>query len=135
MNEHTAPKDIHTRTDIILLIDNFYAKIKVNTLLRPVFIDIAQINFEHHMPILYDFWCTMLLGEMSYSRNAMEVHLQLNQKTPLTKAHFDEWLKLFTETVDENYLGAKAEEAKYRATNIAGLMLYKIEKMVNKYYS
>ncbi|MEP7324024.1 MAG: group III truncated hemoglobin [Saprospiraceae bacterium] len=135
MNEHNAPNDILTRTDIILLIDTFYEKIKVNTLLRPVFIDIAQINFEHHMPILYDFWCTMLLGEMTYSRNAMEVHLQLNQKTPLTKAHFDEWLKLFTETVDENYLGAKAEEAKYRATNIAGLMLYKIEQMVNKYYS
>lgn len=132
MNEHNAPNDILTRTDIILLIDTFYEKIKVNTLLRPVFIDIAQINFEHHMPILYDFWCTMLLGEMTYSRNAMEVHLQLNQKTPLTKAHFDEWLKLFTETVDENYLGAKAEEAKYRATNIAGLMLYKIEQMVNK---
>ena len=127
INEINTKREIQTRADIIVLIDTFYEKIKLNDLLRPIFIDIAQINFDHHMPILYDFWCTLLIGEMSYSRNAMEVHLQLNKKIPLTKSHFDEWLKLFMETVDEKYTGSKAEEAKYRASNIAGLMLYKIE--------
>jgi hemoglobin len=125
--ENNSKKDIQSRTDIILLIDRFYEKIKLNDLLRPIFIDIAHINFEHHMPILYDFWCTLLIGEMSYSRNAMEVHLRLNQKAALTKIHFDEWLRLFNEAVHENYEGAKAEEAAYRAKSIAGLMLYKIE--------
>ena len=118
--------DIESRNDIILLIDRFYEKIKVNPFLRPIFIDIAQLDFDHHMPILYDFWCTLLLGEMTYSRNAMEIHLQLNQKASLTKIHFDEWLKLFNETVDDLYDGTKAQETKYRASSIAALMLHKI---------
>ena len=118
--------DIESRNDIILLIDRFYEKIKVNPFLRTIFIDIAQLDFDHHMPILYDFWCTLLLGEMTYSRNAMEIHLQLNQKVSLTKMHFDEWLKLFNETVDDLYDGTKAQETKYRASSIAALMLHKI---------
>ncbi|MEO5581261.1 MAG: group III truncated hemoglobin [Saprospiraceae bacterium] len=123
-----SKKDIQSRTDIIFLIDQFYDKIKQNHLLRPVFVDIAQINFDHHMPILYDFWCTLLIGEMSYTRNAMDAHLQLNQKIPLTKPYFDEWLKLFSETVHEYFDGDKATEAITRAKSIAGLMLFKIER-------
>ena len=53
-------KDIETRADIIILMDQFYEKIKVNTLLRPIFVDVAQLDFDAHMPILYDFWCTLL---------------------------------------------------------------------------
>jgi hemoglobin len=120
-------KDITSRADIVLLIDEFYVRIKANALLSPIFLDIVQIDFDHHMPILYDFWCTLLLGEMSYTRNAMEPHLLLNQKIALTKGHFNEWLRLFDETVDELYEGEKAAEAKYRAQSIGGLMLYKIQ--------
>ena len=54
-------KDIETRADIIILMDQFYEKIKVNTLLRPIFVDVAQLDFDAHMPILYDFWCTLAL--------------------------------------------------------------------------
>jgi hypothetical protein len=38
---------------------------------------------------------------------------------PVGKAHFDRWLELFLETVDENFSGPKAEEAKGRALSIA----------------
>lgn len=120
-------KDITDRADIKILIDAFYAKILIHPLLRPVFIDIAHIDLEHHLPILYDFWSTLLLGDQSYHRNAMDVHLALAEKTVLTKEHFDEWLHLFIQTVDELYVGKSADEIKYRASSIAGLMLYKIE--------
>ena len=119
-------KDIEVRADIIRLIDTFYEKIKVNPLLGPIFIEVVLLNFEQHLPILYDFWCTVLLGEQSYHRNAMEAHLALAKKTPMTKGHFDEWLLIFTATVDELYQGEKADEIKYRAQSIAGLMLHKI---------
>ena len=125
-------KDIETRADIIVLMDQFYEKIKVNTLLRPIFVDVAQLDFDAHMPILYDFWCTLLLGDMSYTRNAMEVHISLHRKSALTNVHFDEWLRLFNDTADELYSGEKVSEAKYRAKSIAGLMLYKVETEGNK---
>lgn len=121
--------DIKNRSDLIILIDAFYKKMMINPLLGPVFIDIAHIDLDHHLPILYDFWGTLLLGEQSYQRNAMEPHLKLSKLTTLTAAHFDEWMALFNATVDELFVGPKAEEAKYRAKNIAGLMQYKIKEM------
>lgn len=119
-------RDIKDRQDIIVMIDQFYSKLMVNPLLSPIFIDIARIDLTHHLPILYDFWSYVLLGEMGYKRNVMEPHLRLNQKIALTTAHFDEWMRLFTETVDEYFEGSKAEEAKSRAKSNAIMMQHKI---------
>jgi len=38
---------------------------------------------------------------------------------PVQQAHFERWLTLFAETVDENFAGPKSEEAKSRAMCIA----------------
>ena len=120
-------RDIQNRQDIIVMIDQFYSKLMVNPLLSTIFIDIARIDLTHHLPILYDFWSYVLLGEMGYNRNVMEPHLRLNQKIALTPAHFDEWMRLFTETVDEYFEGSKAEEAKSRAKSNAIMMQHKIK--------
>ena len=39
--------------------------------------------------------------------------------------HFQHWNDLFNETVDELFEGAKAEEIKQRAINIAAAMMHK----------
>lgn len=114
------------------MIDTFYDKMLAHVLLRPVFIDIAHIDLEHHLPVLYDFWSYVLLGEMGYNRNVMEPHIRLNEKVPLTPQLFDEWLRLFSETVDEYFEGPKAGEAKSRAKSNALLMQHKINFMPKK---
>jgi hemoglobin len=45
----------------------------------------------------------------------------------MTETQFSEWLLMFTQTTDELFEGEKADEAKMRATNIARLMLHKIQ--------
>lgn len=120
-------RDIQSREDIQKLIDAFYEKL-LQSDIGYIFTDVAKIDLEHHLPILYKFWENLLLYSSDYRGNPMEVHLQLHKKTPLTKADFDTWLTLFDATADELFEGPKTEEAKQKARNIAGLMRYNIEK-------
>jgi hemoglobin len=119
-------RDISSREDIENLLRQFYEKVKRDEVIGYIFNDVAKIDWDHHIPLIVDFWETILLGHPVYSKNAMEVHYQLNRKEPLKQEHFNRWLGLFTETVDELYKGKIAELAKTRAHSIAGLMQYKM---------
>ncbi len=119
--------DITTREDIILLVNTFYDGIKMHTLLGPIFNVSANVNWETHLPKMYSFWSSLLLGEHSFGGNPMATHIALSKNIPLTALEFSEWIELFNTTVDELFEGEKANEAKIRAANIARLMLFKIE--------
>lgn len=115
----SSKKDIETRNDIQLLVDSFYSKVKVDDLLGPVF---AGLDWPHHLPIMYNFWSSMLLGDQTYRGNPLEKHLRL----AITANHFSRWLKLFKQTVDENFNGEKADEVKLRADSIAAIFQLKM---------
>lgn len=108
-------KDITTEADIRHLIDTFYGKVREDDVIGYIFNDIANVNWEHHLPKMYAFWEFLLLGGDTYQGNPMEVHRRLHEKERLTEAHFERWLSLFRETVDENFAGMVAEDAKSRA--------------------
>lgn len=110
-----SQKPIETRQDIQLLVDSFYAKVRQDSLIGPVFNDVAQVNWDEHLPKLYDFWSDLLLGEDSYRGRPFPPHIPLN----LQPSHFERWLTLFIQTVDENFVGMKADEVKNRALRIA----------------
>lgn len=112
-------KEILTREDIVLLVNLFYEKVNQDTLLAPLF---AHMDWPHHLPIMYNFWSSMLLGEQSYQGNPFQKHIPL----PLQAQHFDQWLKLFVSTVDENFEGEKAQEVKDRAYSIARVFQHKL---------
>ena len=120
-------KDIESRADVELLVNTFYDGIRAHTLLGPIFNDIAQVNWETHLPKMYSFWSSILLGEHSFSGNPMATHIQLSKTIPLSNVEFSAWIELFNTTVDGLFEGEKAEEAKIRAANIARLMMFKIE--------
>jgi len=115
-------RDIQDRNDVTNLVNHFYDKVRKNETIGYIFNDVAKVNWEHHLPIMYDFWENVLFQTGSYSRNAIGVHKQLNQLTPLQREHFHEWLKLWKENVDELFEGPNAELAKQRATSIATIM-------------
>jgi len=102
-----------------LLVDSFYEKVKGDPLLGGVF---SHVRWEDHLPIMYNFWSSMLFGDQSYRGTPLKPHLHL----PVTTVHFSRWLKLFEETVNENFAGAKAEEIKARAWAIAGVFQHKM---------
>ena len=123
-------KDIETRHDIENLLTDFYAKALHDEVIGYIFTDVAKLDLAEHLPIISDFWEMVLLGNMNYQqkyqRSPMQVHLQLNEKSALKPEHFKRWLKLFNQTINENFVGAKAELAKQRAASIADAMLIKM---------
>ena len=121
-------KDIETREDIIKLVDVFYDKVKKNEILGYIFDDIAKIDWSKHLPVMYSFWASILLGEKSFSGNPMKKHIDLAQIAPMTEVEFTEWIKVFFSTIDELFEGEVADEARARASNIARLMLVNIER-------
>jgi len=100
--------DILDREDLTRLVDQFYDRALSDDLLSPHF---DGIDFVHHKPKMVAFWAFVALGEAGYSTNVFDKHAHL----PINKSHFDRWLSLFESTVDELFLGEKAEEVKQRA--------------------
>lgn len=124
-------KDIENSADIKLLIDSFYKKAVDTEDLGHIFTDVAKVNWEHHLPIMYSFWESTLLGTFGYKGNPMDAHAKLNQMHTLTAEHFNHWKTIFMTTVDENFEGEIATLAKEKARSIADLMYYKIHNYYN----
>ena len=120
-------RDISNNRDIEILVNSFYQKVRVNPVIGHIFTDVAQVNWELHLPKMYAFWSGILFGEHHYSGNPMLKHIELSKLTAMTEVEFSEWLELFTQTTDELFEGTKSEEVKVRAANIARLMLHKIQ--------
>lgn len=120
-------KDIETREDIELLVNTFYTKIQKDDTIGFFFNDIAKVRWEEHLPKMYQFWETLLLGKVSYKGQPMAVHFPINEKVAMEQLHFEHWLSVWTETVEELFAGETASLAIYKATNISQLMAYKME--------
>ena len=124
--------DISTRSDITILINAFYDKVKKDDLIGVIFNDVMKVDWDHHIPIIVDFWDGILLNADTYHKNAMEPHFVINKLYPLKKEHFERWLALFLGTVDENFEGPVANLARTRAKGIAGVMQIKMDAINNK---
>ncbi|MEM6316550.1 MAG: group III truncated hemoglobin [Bacteroidota bacterium] len=125
--------DIKNRTDIRTLVNAFYKKMLADEQLGYIFTEVVKIKLDQHLPHLYDFWENALFYTGAYKRDLMDIHLDLHfNQHRLEKVHFDQWLALFNETVDELFAGKKAETAKQRAKSIAIVMHLKIQDLEKK---
>lgn len=120
-------KNISDLDDIKLLVDNFYDKIREDDLLKDIFNNVIQDRWPVHLEKMYHFWQTILLNEHTYFGSPFVPHAEL----PVEKSHFDRWMKLFIETVDEYFIGEKAERAKWQADRMAEMFLHKIQYYKN----
>lgn len=119
-------KDIENREDIRLLVDTFYRKVKDDDTIGFIFSDIVRMNWEKHLPVMYDFWDNALFYSGTYSGNPMNLHRHLHHIRPLDSKHFTRWVDLFVETIYEYFEGEKADLASKRAKSIAAIMEEKI---------
>ena len=119
-------KDIETKTDIELLVNTFYEKVKKDDTIGPIFTEIVKVNWEQHLPVMYRFWENSLFYTGTYEGNPMEIHKHLHRAVPLSPEHFNRWTTIFTTTVDELFEGKTATLAKQRAVSIATVMQVKI---------
>jgi hemoglobin len=118
--------DIQNKKDIDTLVNLFYKKVVTDETIGFIFTKMAHFSFETHIPIMINFWDSVLFGNTNYKGNPMEKHIDLNKSISLTKAHFDQWLFLWEQTIVENFEGNIASQAITRAKNIAALMQFKI---------
>ncbi len=121
-------KDISSRDDIEKFIRSFYNEVTVDTSIGMIFTEVVHMDWDHHIPLITDFWETILLDNPVYKKNAMEVHYTLNEKFPLRPQHFAAWLRIFNTTIDQMYAGPVTELAKKRAKGIASLMSFNMNK-------
>jgi hemoglobin len=121
-------KDILDRDDIEVAIKAFYEKVLKDDKIGFIFKDIANVNWEKHLPIMYDFWDNVIFYSGKYTGDPMNVHRHLNKMFPLNAAHFKQWTTLFNATIDELFTGENAERAKQRALSIATVMQIKLSE-------
>lgn len=114
------PADLRDRADVAELVTAFYRAAFDDPLIGPIFTDVAHMDLDHHLPIMCDFWETVLFDVVLYRRNALQLHAALHARHPLKAEHFDRWLTLWVETVDARFAGPVAERAKVQARRIAG---------------
>ncbi len=124
-------KDLETREDIVYLVDAFYKQTVSDSVIGHFFTEVVQLDFAAHMPVMYDFWESTLLGNHVYKGNPMLKHIALSKKSPITPAHFERWLSLWLDTVNRLFEGQKADETKSKAQQIAALMQYKVAEYGN----
>ena len=120
-------KQIENRTDVSVLVKEFYDKIKVDELLGPIFNDhIPNDKWPEHLSRLTDFWETNLFGVIKFKGNPALVHAQVDKKEnhSIEQTHFGRWLELWFTTIDEFFEGDRAEKAKSSARKMStGLFL------------
>jgi hemoglobin len=115
-------QEIKTGEDVKLLVNTFYDAVNQDELLAPIFNDHAKVDWESHLPVMYDFWSSILLGSTAYKGRPFPKHLRL----PITTEHFGRWVELFTKTIDTHFEGVKANEAKQKAASIAQIFQMKM---------
>ncbi|RNI32628.1 group III truncated hemoglobin [Rufibacter immobilis] len=120
--EQERRTDIATEEDIRTLVDTFYGHVNQDDLLRPIFNEVAHVDWEHHLPNMYAFWSSVLFGSMAYKGQPFPKHLAL----PIERTHFTRWIALFIQTVEDLFAGPMAEQAKQKATSIANIFQMKM---------
>lgn len=106
LNEALLPK----------LIDRFYARVRADKLLGPLFND-AVNDWPHHLERLCDFWSSVMLTSGRYKGNPMAMHLKHARR--IEPAMFDRWLDLWREITGEMLAAPVAAAMQEKAERIA----------------
>jgi truncated hemoglobin YjbI len=87
-----------TPSTIVQLVDTFYARVREDAVLGPVFEARLAGHWQEHMPRMYAFWTKVLLDTGDFQGNVFGKHMALSG---IEKEHFIRWLTLFKMTAIE----------------------------------
>ncbi|OHX68278.1 group III truncated hemoglobin [Flammeovirga pacifica] len=119
-------KDLENREDIILLVNSFYDKVKQHPTLGPFFNEQIKIDWDKHLPIMYDFWESNLFSVNKYKGNPVVTHQSVDKISSIEQKHFGHWLQLWFNTLDQHFQGVNADTLKSRARNMSHMLFMKI---------
>ena len=104
------------RAAIERLVERFYADVRADALLGPVFEAALHDRWEPHLARLVDFWSTVALGSKSFKVNVFTKHMALTGVTP---AHFAAWVRLWGEHTERRFAPEVAQGLQVAAHGIA----------------
>jgi hemoglobin len=90
------------------------------------FTQVVPLDLKVHLPVITDFWESVLFQSKGYRKNVMEVHQHIHHLSVIRKEHLDHWVAVFTQTIDQHFVGGTANLMKQRATSVATLMDIKL---------
>ncbi|MEJ7893736.1 MAG: group III truncated hemoglobin [Solirubrobacteraceae bacterium] len=111
--------DIETRADVEVLVRGFYERAMADDIIGWLFVDVAELDLDAHLPVIVSFWDTVLLGGSGYRGGVFGRHAALHAKAGLRSGHFQRWLSLWRDGVDARFAGPRAELAKAHAERTA----------------
>ncbi len=112
-----------TKENINTLVIKFYTRVLKDDLIGPIFIgvlgkDLKSDIWKTHIELLTNFWASIALGDFEYKGNPFAPHVKLQDQ--LSIEAFEQWLKLFFQTLNTIYEPQIAEQFLARSKNIAG---------------
>lgn len=112
-----------TKENLNTMVVKFYTKVLKDDLIGPIFIgvlgkDLKSDTWKAHIQLLTDFWASVSLGDFTYTGNPFAPHVKLQNQ--LSIKAFEQWLKLFFETLNSIYEPYIAQQFLARSKNIAG---------------
>ena len=119
--------DIQDRTDVHLLVTTFYAKIRQDEVLGPIF-NVQIHDWDTHLEHLTDFWESSLFFVNKYKGNPLEKHIEVDAavKNTISEHHFGIWLNYWIQTLDDLFEGEKTNIAKNRARKMGTFIYVKL---------
>ncbi|OBH56672.1 group III truncated hemoglobin [Mycobacterium sp. E2479] len=117
-----AVSDVCVRADVEALLRRFYGRVMADDVLAEPFTELRLTGLESHIPVMADFWETVLFRAGLYKGSALHAHRRVHQRVPLSSRHFVRWLTMWTDTVDAMFRGPNAERAKIQGARIAWAM-------------
>lgn len=114
MNENGAVRDI-SEESLKTLVDTFYAKVRRDPVIGPVF-NSAVADWPEHLEKLQAFWSSVMMTTGRYKGNPMAAHVGLGDA--IEPHMFERWLALWRETTAELMQPAAAEALQFKAERI-----------------
>ena len=110
-----AVSDLCTEEEITRLVHEFYAKVRRDEVLGPIFNTQVE-DWDHHLAKLADFWSSVLLRTGRFTGAPMPKHAAL---PGLSADLFHRWLALFREAASAQPNQALGQSAYAMAQRIA----------------
>lgn len=112
----SEPAAAPTVETITALVHGFYADVRQDPLLGPVFEHALHGRWDAHLQRLVDFWSTVALGTRSFRGDVFSKHMALEGVTP---AHFAAWVGLWKKHTEQLFAPDVARDLQVAAHGIA----------------
>ncbi|RTL21916.1 MAG: group III truncated hemoglobin [Burkholderiales bacterium] len=113
-----------TREDLRKVVDSFYAEVRQDERLGPVFASAVGDGWGPHLERMTEFWSTVALGTRTFKGNVYQKHVELSEQHDVVPEHFLRWITLWHKHTAALLPAPAAEELQATAAGIGRNLFY-----------